>query len=381
MFTRWGAFVYRRRRDRPDPRHRRSRLRLGDARRQRLGRAVRRRLARPELGIAGGRRAARAGLRRRARHAHRALRRRAPARDATSAGVPGRDRRRRSRPRSRPERRRHHRLCRRPATGGSSATDGDAAYVVVAAGRRPTRSRSTLRRRGRARARTARRRHALQLTGYGPLTAATPAGSPSRTWSARRDGVAADRRAHPDARLRLAHRRRACRCSSPGSRSRRRSALIYFVAQQTEMSIYVLNIATMLGLALAIDYSLFMVSRFREELAPRPDRRAGGRDVGRDRRQGGRVLGLAVAIGLSGLLLVQRDRAELDRHRRRARRRSPRCSTPDVPAGDPGHARAARQRAVRRRAARDGIRRLLGAAVGARRPRRAVALGAASPTG
>ena len=33
-------------------------------------------------------------------------------------------------------------------------------------------------------------------------------------------------------------------------------ALIYLVAQQVEMSIFVLNIATMLGLALAIDYSL-----------------------------------------------------------------------------------------------------------------------------
>jgi uncharacterized membrane protein YdfJ with MMPL/SSD domain len=43
-------------------------------------------------------------------------------------------------------------------------------------------------------------------------------------------------------------------------------ALVYLVAQQLEMSIFVLNIATMLGLALAIDYSLFIVSRFREEL-------------------------------------------------------------------------------------------------------------------
>jgi uncharacterized membrane protein YdfJ with MMPL/SSD domain len=41
-------------------------------------------------------------------------------------------------------------------------------------------------------------------------------------------------------------------------------ALVYLVAQQVEMSIFVLNIATMLGLALAIDYSLFIVSRFRE---------------------------------------------------------------------------------------------------------------------
>src|SRR4029078_13060794 len=43
-------------------------------------------------------------------------------------------------------------------------------------------------------------------------------------------------------------------------------ALIYLVAQQIEMSVFVLNIATMLGLALAIDSSLFIVSRFREEL-------------------------------------------------------------------------------------------------------------------
>ena len=56
------------------------------------------------------------------------------------------------------------------------------------------------------------------------------------------------------------------------------------------MSIYVLNIATMLGLALAIDYSLFIVSRFREELRPRPDGRRGGREGRRARRQGRRLL-------------------------------------------------------------------------------------------
>ncbi len=82
-------------------------------------------------------------------------------------------------------------------------------------------------------------------------------------------------------------------------------ALIYIVAQQVEMSIFVLNIATMLGLALAIDYSLFIVSRFREEL-----RR--GRTVGEavERAVGtaGKAVafsGIAVAIGLSGLLLFE----------------------------------------------------------------------------
>ena len=80
-------------------------------------------------------------------------------------------------------------------------------------------------------------------------------------------------------------------------------ALVYLVAQQIEMSIFVLNIATMLGLALAIDYSLFIVSRYREEL-----RR--GRSVGdaveRAVATAGKAVafsGLAVAIGLSGLLL------------------------------------------------------------------------------
>jgi RND superfamily putative drug exporter len=78
--------------------------------------------------------------------------------------------------------------------------------------------------------------------------------------------------------------------------------LIGIVAKQTEMSIYVLNIATMLGLALAIDYSLFLTSRFREELARgRTVEQAVERAVG---TAGKAVLfsGIAVAIGLSGLL-------------------------------------------------------------------------------
>ncbi len=80
---------------------------------------------------------------------------------------------------------------------------------------------------------------------------------------------------------------------------------IFLVAQVTELSIYVQNVATMLGLALAIDYSLFMVSRFREELRK-------GRDVATAVEvtvaTSGKAVtfsGLAVAIGLSGLLLFE----------------------------------------------------------------------------
>ena len=46
-------------------------------------------------------------------------------------------------------------------------------------------------------------------------------------------------------------------------------ALVFLLAQGTDMSIFVLNIASLLGLGMAIDYSLLMVSRFREELAHR----------------------------------------------------------------------------------------------------------------
>ena len=81
--------------------------------------------------------------------------------------------------------------------------------------------------------------------------------------------------------------------------------VIYVVAQQIEMSVFVLNIATMLGLALAIDYSLFIVSRFREELEK-------GRSVGdaveRAIATSGKAVafsGIAVAIGLSGLLVFE----------------------------------------------------------------------------
>ena len=43
-------------------------------------------------------------------------------------------------------------------------------------------------------------------------------------------------------------------------------ALIYGLGQITTLSIFVLNITTLFGLGLGVDYSLFIVSRFREEL-------------------------------------------------------------------------------------------------------------------
>jgi uncharacterized membrane protein YdfJ with MMPL/SSD domain len=82
-------------------------------------------------------------------------------------------------------------------------------------------------------------------------------------------------------------------------------AAVYFLAQHVTMSIFVTSVVTMLGLALAIDYSLFMVSRFREELA------CGGsveEAIERTVATSGKAVtfsGTAVAIGLSGLLLFR----------------------------------------------------------------------------
>ncbi len=80
-------------------------------------------------------------------------------------------------------------------------------------------------------------------------------------------------------------------------------AIVFFVAKAMTMSVFVLNIASMLGLALAIDYSLFIVSRFREELARG---HTVGDAVARAVATSGKAVlfsGVAVAIGLSGLMV------------------------------------------------------------------------------
>ena len=52
---------------------------------------------------------------------------------------------------------------------------------------------------------------------------------------------------------------------------------LYVIGSLTDVSIYAVNLTTALGLGLAIDYSLFIVSRYREELRA-------GRSVERRRR-------------------------------------------------------------------------------------------------
>ncbi|MBA3524783.1 MAG: MMPL family transporter [Geodermatophilaceae bacterium] len=75
----------------------------------------------------------------------------------------------------------------------------------------------------------------------------------------------------------------------------------------TDVSVFAINIVTLLGLGLAIDYGLFMVSRFREELED-------GQEVApalrRTLQTAGRtvlVSGVTVAIALSGLMLFPQN--------------------------------------------------------------------------
>jgi uncharacterized membrane protein YdfJ with MMPL/SSD domain len=74
-------------------------------------------------------------------------------------------------------------------------------------------------------------------------------------------------------------------------------------AMITDVSIFAVNVVTLTGLGLAIDYGLFMVSRFREEIAEQQDVETA---LARTMATAGRtvaVSGITVAISLGGLLI------------------------------------------------------------------------------
>jgi RND superfamily putative drug exporter len=83
---------------------------------------------------------------------------------------------------------------------------------------------------------------------------------------------------------------------------------IAVIASLTPMSIFVLNLATLLGLGLGVDYSLLMTSRFREELAGRTGADSVARAVEATVATAGRAVffsGLTVLLGLLGLILFE----------------------------------------------------------------------------
>jgi len=82
-------------------------------------------------------------------------------------------------------------------------------------------------------------------------------------------------------------------------------AVLRLLTLATPVSIYSINITTILGLGLAIDYGLFMVGRFREELRRQPSVEDA---VARTVATAGRtvaVSGITVAAALASLLLFQ----------------------------------------------------------------------------
>jgi len=79
----------------------------------------------------------------------------------------------------------------------------------------------------------------------------------------------------------------------------------YFLNRFTDVSQYALNIVTLIGLGVSIDYSLFVVNRFRDELASGASREDA---ISTTIATAGRAItfsGLTVAVGLSAMLFFQ----------------------------------------------------------------------------
>jgi uncharacterized membrane protein YdfJ with MMPL/SSD domain len=81
-------------------------------------------------------------------------------------------------------------------------------------------------------------------------------------------------------------------------------AAVFFLSLQFSMSVFVTNIASMLGIGVAVDYSLFILARYREEIAA-------GSEPDEARATAMRTSGLAVVISgvtvvvsLAGLFLI-----------------------------------------------------------------------------
>ena len=81
-------------------------------------------------------------------------------------------------------------------------------------------------------------------------------------------------------------------------------AIIGVVAHYTPMSVFVLNMTTMIGLGVGIDYSLLVVTRFREELARGSRRRVAAANTLATAGRAVITSGLTVVVGFGALLLT-----------------------------------------------------------------------------
>jgi RND superfamily putative drug exporter len=81
-------------------------------------------------------------------------------------------------------------------------------------------------------------------------------------------------------------------------------ALIYFISLQMTTSVFVTNMASMIGIGVAIDYSLFILARYREEREAGRDKPAARAEALSTSGLAVTFSGLAVIISLAGLWMV-----------------------------------------------------------------------------
>ena len=89
-------------------------------------------------------------------------------------------------------------------------------------------------------------------------------------------------------------------------------AVMRLITGVTEVSVFSINVITLLGTGLAIDYALFVISRFREELAAQPEDepRAAAHAIRVTMATAGRTVlfsGLTVAAAMSSLLIFPQN--------------------------------------------------------------------------
>jgi RND superfamily putative drug exporter len=81
-------------------------------------------------------------------------------------------------------------------------------------------------------------------------------------------------------------------------------ALIYFISLQMETSVFVTNMASMIGIGVAIDYSLFILARYREERGRGQEPDAARAEALATSGLAVTFSGLAVIVSLAGLWMV-----------------------------------------------------------------------------
>jgi RND superfamily putative drug exporter len=79
---------------------------------------------------------------------------------------------------------------------------------------------------------------------------------------------------------------------------------IFFLSQATQMSVFVTNIASMIGIGVAVDYSLFVLARYREEIAAGASREDARRTAMRTSGIAVAFSGVTVMVALAGLFLI-----------------------------------------------------------------------------